>query len=130
MSASPSQAECQSFQSGQLRRTLGYRDLMAYGLAYIAPVAPLSTFGFVWEASGGLIALAYLLGAICMYFTAKSYAVMTEVIPTAGSVYGFARISLGTLPGFVAGWLILLDYLLIPALIFLLMSVGMQQLVP
>lgn len=113
-----------------LRRELGFRDLMAYGLAYIAPVAPLSTLGFVWEASGGLIALAYLLGATCMYFTAKSYAVMTELVPNAGSVYGFARYGLGVLPGFAAGWLVLLDYLLIPALIFLLMSVGMEIVMP
>ncbi|MDR3479347.1 MAG: APC family permease [Burkholderiaceae bacterium] len=113
-----------------LRRSLEYRDLLAYGLAYIAPIAPLSTLGFVWNASGGLIALAYLLGALCMYFTAKSYAVMTEVVPSAGSVYGIARFCLGALPGFLAGWLILLDYLLIPSLIFLLMSVGMGTLIP
>ena len=32
--------------------------LITYGLAYIAPIAPLTTLGFVWQASGGLIALA------------------------------------------------------------------------
>ena len=113
-----------------LRRTLGMKDLLAYGLAYIAPMAPLTTFGFVWEASGGLIALAYLLGALCMYFTAQSYATMSAEVPCSGSVYGFARHSLGELPGFIAGWLILLDYLLIPALVFLVMAVGLQTLVP
>lgn len=106
------------------------KDLIAYGLAYIAPMAPLTTFGFVWDASGGLIALAYLLGAICMYFTAQSYATMSATVPCSGSVYGFARHSLGELPGFIAGWLILLDYLLIPALVFLVMAVGLQTLLP
>ncbi|MBD9629077.1 APC family permease [Pseudomonas sp. PDM19] len=114
----------------QLKRTLGLKDLVAYGMAYIAPMAPLTTFGFVWDASGGLIALAYLLGAICMYFTAQSYATLSNEVQSAGSVYGFARHSLGEVPGFVAGWLILLDYLLIPALVFLIMSVGLQILVP
>lgn len=113
-----------------LHRTLGMKDLIAYGLAYIAPMAPLTTFGFVWDASGGLIALAYLLGAICMYFTAQSYATMSAKVPCSGSVYGFARYSLGELPGFIAGWLILLDYLLIPALVFLVMAVGLQTLMP
>jgi len=113
-----------------LRRTLGMKDLVAYGLAYIAPMAPLTTFGFVWDASGGLVALAYLLGALCMYFTAQSYATMSAEVPCSGSVYGFARHSLGELPGFIAGWLILLDYLLIPALVFLIMAVGLQTLVP
>ena len=113
-----------------LKRTLGYWDLIVYGLAYIAPIAPLSTLGFVWEASHGLIALAYVLGGVCMYFTAKSYAVMTETIPTAGSVYGFARHSLGAFPGFIAGWMILLDYLLIPSFVYVLIAVAMETLVP
>jgi len=69
-----------------LNRALGYCDLVVYGLAYIAPMGVLSTLGFVWIESRGLIALAYLLGGVCMYFTAKSYAVMTESVPTAGSV--------------------------------------------
>jgi amino acid transporter len=113
-----------------LKRTLGYWDLIVYGLAYIAPIAPLSTLGFVWEASHGLIALAYVLGGVCMYFTAKSYAVMTETIPTAGSVYGFARHALGAFPGFIAGWMILLDYLLIPSFVYVLIAVAMETLVP
>ena len=113
-----------------LRRSLTYRDLVVYGLAYIAPLALLSTLGFVWSASHGLIALAYVLGAICMYFTAKSYAVMTETLPTAGSVYGFARHALGRFPGFIAGWMILLDYLLIPALVYVLIAVALGTLLP
>lgn len=116
--------------TAQLRRTLSQRDLIAYGLAYIAPVAPFSTLGFVWDAAGGLIALAYLIGALFMYFTARSYAEMAAEVPSAGSVYGFARHSLGVLPGFIAGWMVLLDYLLIPSLVFLLMSVGMTILIP
>jgi amino acid transporter len=117
-------------QPQALKRTLRYWDLIVYGLAYIAPIAPLSTLGFVWEASHGLIALAYVLGGVCMYFTAKSYAVMTETIPTAGSVYGFARHALGVLPGFIAGWMILLDYLLIPSFVYVLIAVAMETLVP
>src|SRR5580704_19611238 len=113
-----------------LKRTLKYRDLVVYGLAYIAPITPLSTLGFVWEASRGLIALAYILGGIGMYFTAKSYAVMTEAVPTAGSVYGFARHSLGAFPGFVAGWMLLLDYLLIPAFVYVLIAVALESLLP
>jgi amino acid transporter len=113
-----------------LKRTLKYRDLVVYGLAYIAPITPLSTLGFVWEASRGLIALAYVLGGIGMYFTAKSYAVMTEAVPTAGSVYGFARHSLGPLPGFIAGWLLLLDYLLIPSFLYVMIAVALGALMP
>jgi amino acid transporter len=113
-----------------LHRTLRFWDLIVYGLAYIAPITPLSTLGFVWAASNGLIALAYVLGGVCMYFTAKSYAIMTETVPSAGSVYGFARHSLGAYPGFVAGWMILLDYLLIPSFVYVLIAVALGTLLP
>jgi amino acid transporter len=117
-------------EAPKLKRSLGYWDLVLYGLAYIAPFAPLGTLGFVWNESNGLIVLAYLLGAVCMYFTAQSYATMTEALPCAGSVYGFARSSLGTFPGFIAGWMILLDYLLIPAFVYVLIAVALELLLP
>jgi amino acid transporter len=115
---------------GGLRRSLSYFDLVAYGLAYMAVVAPLTNLGFVWDASGGLIASTYVVAAVCMYFTAQSYATMSAEVAHCGSVYGFARASLGELAGFMAGWLILLDYLLTPALVFALVSVGMSTLLP
>jgi amino acid transporter len=90
----------------------------------------LSTLGFVWNESNGLIVLAYVLGGVCMYFTAQSYATMTEALPTAGSVYGFARQCLGPFTGFVAGWMILLDYLLIPAFVYVLIAVALETLLP
>ncbi|HMK86884.1 MAG TPA: APC family permease [Steroidobacteraceae bacterium] len=114
----------------QLRRTLSFRDLLLYGLAYVTPCAPFQILGFVWQKSNGLIALAYILGGVCMYFTAKSYAVMTEAVPNAGSVYGFARHALGPFVGFVAGWMILLDYLLIPGYMYDVIAVALETLVP
>jgi len=113
-----------------LKRQLGFGALDAYGLAYIAPVAPLSTLGIVWQASDGLIALSYLLGGLCMAFTAFSYAAMVREVRTAGSVYGFARAVLGPFAGFMAGWLILLDYLMIPAFVYVVMAVALEQLMP
>jgi amino acid transporter len=116
--------------AANLKRSLRYWDLVLYGLAYISPFAAFSTLGFVWSESNGLIVLAYVLGAVCMYFTAQSYATMTETLPTAGSVYGFARRSLGAFPGFMAGWMILLDYLLIPAFVYVLIAVALESLLP
>jgi amino acid transporter len=126
----PVDAPFQHSSARPLKRSLGFWDLFAYGLAYIAVVAPLTSLGFVWTASDGLIASAYTVGAVCMYFTAQSYATMSREVPSAGSVYGFARVSLGNRLGFMAGWLILMDYLLIPALVFALMSIGMELLMP
>lgn len=101
-----------------------------YGLAYVSPAAPFQILGFVWLKSNGLIALAYILGGVCMYFTARSYAVMTEAVPSAGSVYGFARNALGPFAGFVAGWMILLDYMLIPGYMYDVIAVALETLMP
>ena len=113
-----------------LRRTLSYRDLLIYGLAYVSPFGVLQSLGYVWQESNGLIVLAYALGTICIYFTAKSYALMTDTVPSAGSVYGFARHALGPFTGFIAGWMILLDYLLLPAYVYVVMAVALGTLIP
>jgi amino acid transporter len=113
-----------------LRRTLSRFDLVVYGVAYVTPFGVLQSLGFVWQESHGLMVLAYVLGTICMYFTAKSYAMMTETITNAGSVYGFARHALGPFVGFVAGWMILLDYLLMPAFVYVVMAVALGSLMP
>ncbi|MFI4890027.1 MAG: APC family permease [Steroidobacterales bacterium] len=113
-----------------LRRTLSYHDLLIYGLAYVAPFGIFQSLGFVWQTSNGLIVLAYILATVCMYFTAKSYALMTETVPSAGSVYGFARHALGPFTGFIAGWMILLDYLLIPSYVYVFMAVALGTLIP
>lgn len=129
-SIAPDPAALTGTDQGQLKRSLGFFDLVAYGLAYMALIAPLTNLGFVWTASGGVVAGAYVVAAICMYFTAQSYATMSRIVPNAGSVYGFARHSLGDFWGFFAGWGVLLDYLMVPALVFALMAVGMQMLIP
>jgi amino acid transporter len=113
-----------------LKRTLKYSDLVLYGLAYISPFAPFTTLGFVWKESNGLIVLAYVLGSVCMYFTARSYATMVSTVANAGSVYGFAQFALGPFAGFIAGWLVLLDYLLIPAFCFVSFGIAMNTLLP
>jgi amino acid transporter len=113
-----------------LRRTLSYYDLVIYGIAYVCPFGIFQSLGFVWQASDGLIVLAYVLATICMYFTAKSYALMTEAVPSAGSIYGYARHALGPFAGFIGGWMILLDYLLIPAYVYVFMAVALGTLVP
>jgi amino acid transporter len=115
---------------GKLKRELSFRDLVFYGLAYTAPVAPLTMAGFIWDVSGGLPVLAYLLGALCLYFTANSYAVMTSAMPSAGSVYSFAGKTMGPFAGFISGWMILLDYLLVPAFTYILCAVSLEMLMP
>jgi len=87
-------------------------------------------FGFVWDDSKGMVPLAYLLGLVGMFFTAMSYAAMSRAFPLAGSVYTYAQRGLHEIAGFFAGWLILLDYILVPALLYLFSAVALQPLFP
>ncbi len=113
-----------------LRRTLGFRDLVVYGLLFIAPMAPVGVFGTLDAKSHGAVALVYLVATVAMAFTAFSYAQMVRVAPLAGSVFTYARKGLGDGPGFVAGWMAMLDYLLIPAVAYLFAGIAMEALVP
>lgn len=113
-----------------LRRTLGFRDLVVYGLLFIAPMAPVGVFGTLDAKSGGAVALVYVVATVVMAFTAFSYAQMVRVAPKAGSVFTYARKGLGEVPGFIAGWMAMLDYLLIPAVAYLFSGIAMNALVP
>ncbi|MEU8732253.1 MULTISPECIES: APC family permease [Streptomyces] len=114
----------------QLRRTLGFRDLVVYGLLFIAPMAPVGVFGTLDAKSHGAVALVYLVATVAMAFTAFSYAQMVRVVPQAGSVFAYARAGLGNGAGFVAGWMAMLDYILIPAVAYLFSGIAMEALVP
>ncbi|GAA1385696.1 APC family permease [Kitasatospora putterlickiae] len=113
-----------------LRRSLGVRDLMVYGLLFIAPMAPVGVFGVLDAKSHGAVAAVYLVATVAMGFTAVSYARMVRAVPRTGSVYAYARAGLGDAAGFVAGWMAMLDYLLIPAVAYLFSGIALNSLVP
>jgi len=114
----------------QLDRALGLRDLLVYGMIFMVPIAPFGVFGFVWKAAAGMVPLAYLVGLVGMFFTALSYASMSAAFPLAGSVYTYAQRGLHEIAGFFSGWLILMDYLLVPALLYLLSAVALRPILP
>jgi amino acid transporter len=110
----------------QLHRTLTTKDLIIYGMIFMVPIAPYSVFGFVWDDAKGMVPLAYLVGLIGMLFTALSYAAMSHAFPLAGSVYTYAQRGLHEVAGFFSGWLILLDYILVPSLLYLFSAVALR----
>ncbi|MCB5166884.1 APC family permease [Streptomyces bambusae] len=117
-------------KSGRLSRNLGFRDLVVYGLLFIAPMAPVGIFGTLDARSHGAVALVYLCATAAMALTAFSYAQMVQVAPQAGSVFAYARKGLGEGAGMIAGWMAMLDYLLIPAVAYLFSGIALNALVP
>ncbi|NUW37635.1 APC family permease [Nonomuraea sp. SMC257] len=114
----------------ELRRGVGAADLVFYGLNFMVPIAPFAIFGLVYYRSGGMPVLAYLVGMIALLFTAASYAQMVKAFPLSGSVYNYASRGISPAVGFMTGWAILLDYLLLPSLLYLVASLAMNETVP
>ena len=114
----------------ELKRALTIGDLVVYGMIFMVPIAPFAIFGFVWNDAKGMVPLAYLVGLVGMYFTAMSYASMSRAFPMAGSVYSYAGRGLHEVAGFFAGWMILLDYMLVPALLYIFSAVALRPLLP
>lgn len=114
----------------ELRRSLGTGDLLAYGLTLISPTAPCAAFGIIYNASGGMVPLVYIIGLAAMFFTALSYMAMSREFPLAGSAYSYAKYTFGDGVGFLAGWAVTLDYLLSPALIYIAAAVAINAVLP
>ena len=62
----------------ELRRALRFRDLLAHGLIFMVPIAPMAIFGAVFSASGGMVVTAYAIGVLALVFTAFSYSQMVR----------------------------------------------------
>jgi amino acid transporter len=71
-----------------------------------------------------------MIGIVAMFFTALSYRWMSQEFPITGSVYSYVQRGLNAHIGFLAGWMIIADYLLIPALLYGFTGVWLNALVP
>jgi len=100
----------------ELKRVLKTGDLVIYGLLFIIVTAPMGVFGEVHVLSHGMTPIVYVVGMIAMLFTALSYKQMSSRFPIAGSVYSYIQRGINPHVGFFVGWLIMIDYILIPAL--------------
>ncbi len=114
----------------ELKRTLDFWDLLIYGIVFMVPIAPFGIYGYVASTSKGMVPLVYLISMVGMLFTALSYARLAEVFPIAGSIYSYAQRGINEHIGFFAGWLILLDYILIPALLYTVSATALNNMIP
>lgn len=106
-----------------LRRVMGVPGLVLFGLAYTAPLAVFTTYGVVNESTSGHVATAYVITLMAVLFTAGSYAALVRAYPVAGGAYTYSRRAFGGNVGFVTGWALMLDYLLLPLINYLLIGI-------
>ncbi|MBC9953569.1 APC family permease [Leucobacter sp. cx-42] len=101
---------------------LNLAGLIVFGLSYMAPAVVIATFGVIATISQGATPMAYVFATLAMLLTAVSYGKLARRFPASGSVYTYARRTIGSKLGFLAGWIILLDYLFLPMVAWLIIG--------
>ncbi|MDR0518546.1 MAG: APC family permease [Clostridiales Family XIII bacterium] len=114
----------------ELQRVLTLKDLIVYGMLFIIIIAPFGIFGEVNVVGFGMAPMVYLVGLCAMIFTALGYMQMSNRFPIAGSVYSYVQRGINPHIGFMTGWLILVDYILIPTLNYGLAGVWLHNAIP
>lgn len=114
-------------RSPSLRKTLKLHSIVLIGVAYMAPLIVLGTFGVIATASKGATAMSYLLALVVMLFTASSYGRMASLHPESGSAYTYVGKAISPKLGFLAGWTVLLDYIFLPMVIWLIGASYLEQ---
>lgn len=115
---------------GSFRPVLSLWALVLFGLAFVGPTAPYTFFGVGSVKSQGHFALVYLIAMFAISFTAVSYGRMAAAFPEAGSTYAYASRAIHPAAGYMAGWVMILDYLLMPMLCVIVAAVTANKLVP
>ncbi len=97
-------------QTSGLKRVLGVRDIVLFGIAAIIGAGSFTSLGeAVFRGGPGVIVLYLICGFACG-FTALCYAEFASRIPQAGSAYTYAYASFGELIAWVIGWALIMEY--------------------
>ncbi|MHA1239016.1 MAG: APC family permease [Candidatus Odinarchaeia archaeon] len=100
------------------KKSLGLWQCVVLGMAFMAPaLSLLATFGLVLTEGYTWVGvpLAYLIAGIAAILTAVSFAELTKKYPTSGSVWSFAKGSIGPRFGQFTVWMYLLELIVVPA---------------
>lgn len=119
MASSPAQ---KAETGPRLRRALGLRDLILYGVIAIQPTAPLPLFGILSERGHGHVVTTLLIAMVGMLFTAISYGRMARAYPSAGSAFTYVGQEINPALGYVTGWSMVMDYMLNPMICIIWIS--------
>jgi putrescine importer len=113
--------------AGRSKRLLTLWDLIFFGIVLIQPIAPVPLFGVAQKLSDGYFTAIILFAMFAMMITAVSYGRMAALFPSAGSAYTYVGKGLNPHLGFLAGWAMFLDYLLLPLINTVWISAAMHN---
>lgn len=97
-------------QHHSLNKTLGVRDLTAFGIAAIIGAGIFSTIGKASADGGPAVIYLFLFTAIACSFAAFAYAEFASMVPVSGSAYTYSYVAFGELIAWVIGWSLIMEY--------------------
>jgi APA family basic amino acid/polyamine antiporter len=93
-----------------LNKTLGVRDLTAFGIAAIVGAGIFSTIGKASFDGGPGIIFLFIFVAVACGFSAFCYAEFASLVPVSGSAYTYSYVAFGEIIAWIIGWDLLMEY--------------------
>ncbi len=98
-------------ESGQLKRTLGAKNLVSLGIGCVIGAGIFVMTGQAAAAHAGpAIMISFILAGFAAAMAALCYAELASMLPVSGSAYSYAYVSLGEIFAWIMGWLLILEY--------------------
>lgn len=94
----------------ELKRHLGLRDLVGFGIAAIVGAGIFSTIGTASSDGGPGVIFLFIFTAIACGFAAFCYAEFASMVPVSGSAYTYSYVSFGELFAWIIGWALVMEY--------------------
>ena len=93
-----------------LHKTLGVRDLTAFGIAAIIGAGIFSTIGKASADGGPAVIFLFIFTAIACSFAAFAYAEFASMVPVSGSAYTYSYVAFGEIIAWIIGWALIMEY--------------------
>lgn len=93
-----------------LHKTLGVKDLTAFGIAAIIGAGIFSTIGKASADGGPAVIFLFIFTALACSFAAFAYAEFASMVPVSGSAYTYSYVAFGELVAWIIGWSLIMEY--------------------
>ncbi len=97
-------------ETGGLAKTLGVRDLTAFGIAAIIGAGIFSTIGKASYDGGPGVIFLFIFTAVACSFAAFCYAEFASMVPVSGSAYTYSYVAFGEIYAWIIGWALIMEY--------------------